>query len=75
MTVRLRVEECTSFRTFPFVREFEGPTRQAAIAGFISEGDSRFDPSAIISLLSRHDDIRIGGPTWDVRFTQTFIPE
>lgn len=76
MAVTLKVTECTAFRTFPIVREYEGNTRSAAIAGYLSDGtDPRFTPDALISLLSINDDIRIGGPTWDVRFTQTFTSE
>lgn len=75
MSVNLRVEECTSFREFPLVFEYEGNTRQAAIAGYLTEhrSDARFTPEALISLLSIHDEFRMGGPTWDVKFTQTFV--
>lgn len=76
MSVKLTVTE-TIFHRPPIVEEFEGTTRQAAIAGYLKDGNYRdwFEPAALISLLSKHDDLRLGGPTWDIRFAQTFEPE
>ncbi len=53
----------------------EAPRKSTAIDAMIAEHfDARFDADALCSLLSRHDDIRIGGPTWDVRFQFSFQP-
>jgi hypothetical protein len=56
--------------------ELEAPRKTVAIDALTRDyPDRRFDPSALCALLAMHDDIRIGGPTWDVRFEFRFKPE
>jgi hypothetical protein len=51
------------------------PTKREAIEQWLRlKGDRRFEPVALCSLLALHDDLRIGGPTWDMRFQFSFIP-
>ena len=53
----------------------EGETRNAAIAGWISDyADRRVDTDALITMLFTHDDLTITTPTWSMRFLQTFHP-
>lgn len=51
----------------------EAPDRSTAIASWLHEySDSRLDESALITLLFKHDDLRIATPTWELHFEQSF---
>jgi hypothetical protein len=70
--VGLTVTE-TRFNKPHSVNVIERETKHEAIAAMLAYfPDARFVPSALISMLSQHDDLRLGGPTWDVRFQFSF---
>jgi len=53
----------------------EAPRKTVVIDALTREyPDRRFDPAALCALLTMHDDLRLAGPTWDVRFEFSFKP-
>lgn len=73
MTVTLTVTETSCLDAFPLVEVFEGKEKYDVILGYLNQStDMRFSRDALYSLLTLHNDLRLGGPTWDIRFQLTY---